>query len=204
MNRDLGRLLRPKSIAIVGGGAWGASVIVQCRKMGFTGDLWAVHPKRAEVEGVPTVPEITDLPGVPDAVFLGVNRVATVAAVAQLSRMGAGGAVCFASGFLEAQAESGDGADLQEQLLSAAGEMPVLGPNCYGFINYLDGALLWPDQHGGQRAVMARICRSNCCLLPVRCRSWGRIVTDLSTIWIVPCCGRTSMAGRLARAVWRS
>ena len=29
--------------------------------------------------------------------------------------------------------------------------MPFLGPNCYGFINYLDGALLWPDQHGGER-----------------------------------------------------
>ena len=26
--------------------------------------------------------------------------------------------------------------------------MPILGPNCYGFINALDGALLWPDQHG--------------------------------------------------------
>ena len=25
------------------------------------------------------------------------------------------------------------------------------GPNCYGLINYLDGALLWPDQHGGAR-----------------------------------------------------
>ena len=29
--------------------------------------------------------------------------------------------------------------------------MPFLGPNCYGTINYLDGALLWFDQHGGRR-----------------------------------------------------
>ena len=39
---------------------------------------------------------------------------------------------------------------LQAKLVAAAGDMPILGPNCYGVINYLDGALLWPDQHGGQ------------------------------------------------------
>ena len=62
--------------------------------------------------------------------------------------MGAGGAVCFASGFAEAQAEDGGAEAVQERLIAAAGEMPILGPNCYGFINALDGALLWPDQHG--------------------------------------------------------
>jgi acyl-CoA synthetase (NDP forming) len=29
--------------------------------------------------------------------------------------------------------------------------MPVLGPNCYGLLNYCDGVALWPDQHGGVR-----------------------------------------------------
>jgi acyl-CoA synthetase (NDP forming) len=56
--------------------------------------------------------------------------------------------VCFASGFAEADAETGDGAALQARLLAVAGRMPILGPNCYGFINALDRAALWPDQHG--------------------------------------------------------
>ena len=71
---------------------------------------------------------------------------AVIEVTRQLAEMGCGGAVCFASGF----AESGD-IDLQQQLVTAAGDMPLLGPNCYGFINYLDGALLWPDQHCGRR-----------------------------------------------------
>ena len=50
---------------------------------------------------------------------------------------------CFASGF----AETGDDA-LQAALIGAAGDMPLLGPNCYGVLNYLDGAMLWPDQGG--------------------------------------------------------
>jgi len=148
---DLSRLFRPRSVAVIGGGAWCASVVEQCRKMEFDGPIWPVHPKRNDVGGVATFSRLEDLPGVPDATFIGVNRNITIEAVRLLSDMGAGGAVCFASGFREAQAETGDGASLQDALLEAAGKMPIVGPNCYGFINYLDGALLWPDQHGGVR-----------------------------------------------------
>ena len=28
--------------------------------------------------------------------------------------------------------------------------MVLVGPNCYGIINYFDNFCLWPDQHGGQ------------------------------------------------------
>ncbi|MEM1431313.1 MAG: acetate--CoA ligase family protein [Pseudomonadota bacterium] len=145
------RLLRPRSIAVIGGGTWCANVIAQCREIGFTGEIWPVHPKRDEVGGVPAFQDIEHLPCPPDAAFIGINRDHTVEAVRALSRQGAGGAVCFASGFREAQAETADGATKQEALLAAAGGMTILGPNCYGFLNYLDGAALWPDQHGGVR-----------------------------------------------------
>lgn len=147
----LQRLFNPRSIAVIGGGAWGAEVIRQCQKIGFSGDLWSVHPTKKDVAGLVPFASAQDLPAPPDAVFIGVNRYTTIEVTRALSQMGAGGAVCFASGFQEAAAEVGDGADLQSALLEAAGEMPIIGPNCYGFLNYLDGVAMWPDQHGALR-----------------------------------------------------
>ena len=147
--QPLARLLRPRSIAVVGGGAWCANVIAECRKIGFAGPVWPVHPTRAEVAGIPAVASVAALPGVPDAVFVGVNREASIEVLRALSAMGAGGAVCFASGFRESVSETGDGDTLETALVAAAGDMRILGPNCYGFLNLLDGAELWPDQHGG-------------------------------------------------------
>ncbi|MGQ2905146.1 MAG: acetate--CoA ligase family protein [Neoaquamicrobium sediminum] len=148
--RDLSRLLRPRSIAVVGGGFFGTNVVRECRKMGFAGAIWPVHPSKDEVGGIAAYRSIADLPDAPDAAFIGVNRFLTVEVVGELASRGAGGAVCFASGFKES-ADDADGARLHVELLDAAGVMPVIGPNCYGLINYVDGAPLWPDQHGGYR-----------------------------------------------------
>ncbi|ARU01576.1 acetate--CoA ligase family protein [Yoonia vestfoldensis] len=142
---DLSRLLRPRSIAVLGSG-WAANVVEQCQRMGFDGPVWPVHPTRDQIGGLRCYPTLAALPMAPDATFIGVNRHATLDVVGALAAMGAGGAICFASGWRE----TGDG-DLQDALVAQAGAMPILGPNCYGLINYLDGALLWPDQHGGRR-----------------------------------------------------
>lgn len=141
----LNRLLRPRHIAVLGA-SWAESVIAQCAKMGFSGQVWPVHPTKTDIGGLTVYASLADLPEAPDATFIGVNRHATIGIVRELAAMGAGGAICFASGWTEA-GEPG----LQANLVAAAGDMPVLGPNCYGVINYLDGALLWPDQHGGVR-----------------------------------------------------
>ena len=144
---NLDRLFRPTSIAAIGGRE-AAAAVRACRRMGFAGEVWPVHPKAGDVEGIRCYRSFDELPGPPDASFIGVNRELTIEMVRRLAEAGAGGAVAYASGFKESD-ETGQ--QLQTALVSEAGTMPVLGPNCYGMINYLDGALLWPDQHGGKR-----------------------------------------------------
>ncbi|MEX0348259.1 MAG: acetate--CoA ligase family protein [Paracoccaceae bacterium] len=146
--RDLSRLLNPASIAVIGGGAWCASIIEAARRIGYEGEIIPVHPSGKKIAGLRAICSIEELPTANDAAFVGVNRYATIDIVRALSARGAGGAICFASGFTEAIAEDGEGADLQSALVEAANNMPILGPNCYGFVNALDRVAIWPDQHG--------------------------------------------------------
>ena len=141
---NLKRLISPKTIAVFG--SRGADCAIrETRKMGFKGEIWSVHPHREVLEGLDCYKSVQDLPGVPDAAFVAVNADAAIEIVSHLSAIGAGGAVMYASGFGEV-GETGD--DRTQQLIKAAGDMPIVGPNCYGFINNLDNVALWPDLHG--------------------------------------------------------
>jgi acyl-CoA synthetase (NDP forming) len=143
----LSRMLNPATVAVAGGDV-AAELIRQCRRIGFRGQIWPINPRRSHIEGIPTYPSVDALPAAPDAAFIAVRREETIRMVAALARRGAGGAVCYASGFAEI---GGEGVELQNQLVEAAGDMALLGPNCYGAINYLDGCALWPDRLGGSR-----------------------------------------------------
>jgi acetyl-CoA synthetase len=138
----LKRLLRPRSLALVGGKA-AEEAVRQCRALGFAGPIWPVNPKRAEMAGLPCFPDMASLPGAPDAVFIAAPAPATIALAGELT--GAGGAICYAADF----AESGEeGQARQAALLDAAKGVPLIGPNCYGMLNLFDRVALWPDQHG--------------------------------------------------------
>ncbi|MDD9910713.1 MAG: acetate--CoA ligase family protein [Ahrensia sp.] len=150
MPRDLNRLLSPKSIAVIGG-LEAERVVEQCLKFGFEGAIWPVNPKREAMHGIDCFASVAQLPAVPDAAYVAVNRERSIEVVAALSQMGCGGAVCYAAGFAEAESEVQGAINLQHRLLDASGDMPIVGPNCYGVINALTGAALWPDQHGTVR-----------------------------------------------------
>ncbi len=140
------RFLQPKSIAVFGGSEV-EEVIRQCDRMGYQGDIWPVHPTKTQVLGRKVFSCISQLPASPDAAYIAVNRHLTVDIVEKLADIGAGGAICYASGFNEAGVE---GIELAERLKAVSQDMPVLGPNCYGMLNYVDNAILWPDQQGGR------------------------------------------------------
>lgn len=140
----LKRMISPNSVAFIGGAEAEVAVKVT-KKLGFPGRIYAVNPRRAEMAGVPCDATIADLPEAPDCAFVAVKRVPAVEIVRQLARKGTGGVVLYTSGF----AELDDlGKRLQADLIAAAGMMPVMGPNCYGFANALDKVSPWPDEHG--------------------------------------------------------
>mgnify|MGYP001406552016 FL=1 len=145
MNRaNLSRLISPKSIAVVGNR--GADFAIrESKKLGYNHKIWAIHPTLDFLEGIKCYRDIKDLPEVPDATFIAVNAESAIDIIADLKSIGGGGAVLYASGFGEVGEK---GIKRNQRLLEAADGMPVIGPNCYGFINSLDRVALWPDVHG--------------------------------------------------------
>ena len=99
-----------------------------------------MHPQYTELAGVACLPSLADLPEPPDATLIAVSRERTVDVVAKLNAMGAGGAVSIVGEF----AETGeDGAALQTRLVTAAGDLALVGPNCLGVMNMFDGMAVW-------------------------------------------------------------
>ncbi|MDH3760189.1 MAG: acetate--CoA ligase family protein [Gammaproteobacteria bacterium] len=143
---NLRRLLSPRHIAFIGGNDADFSAR-QCAAQ-FDGPVWGVNPRRQTLGGVRCYPTVEDLPQAPDAVFLATPRAAATDTVRRLGQIGAGGIACFTAGY----GELGDsGQRAEAELIEAAGEMALVGPNCYGLVNFTNGAVLWPFGAGNHR-----------------------------------------------------
>jgi acetate---CoA ligase (ADP-forming) len=155
----LERLLAPRTVALVGG-AWTDAVAASARRIGYTGETWRIHPTRKSDGDTRYYRSVDELPGAPDATFLAAPAADVPGVAAALARRGAGGFVCFASGFDELGSDRGR--ELTRALLEGAGPLPFTGPNCYGLINFFDRVALWPDQVvGGQpERGVALLCQS--------------------------------------------
>lgn len=133
------RLLRPRSIAVVGASpektSIGGLLLANLQRFGYDGELHLVSRSRESVNGQRCFKSIDELPEGVDAAVLMVPQVAVCDAVEACGRRGIGGAVVFASGF----AELGEAGQAEQRRLTAIAQrygVALLGPNCLGFINF--------------------------------------------------------------------
>jgi len=145
---NLQRLLVPRTVALIGSGAWTDAVAAGAKTLGYPGEVWRVHPTRSSQPNARYFRSVDDLPAGPDSAFIAAPNHEVPAIAAALARRGAGGFVCFSSGFAETATPTGE--QLTRELEQCAGTLPFLGPNCYGMVNFFDRVALWPDQVVGE------------------------------------------------------
>ncbi len=139
----LDRLIRPRSVAIVGASADSAKLtgrpLAYLEKYGFTGAIYAVNPRYEAIGAHRCYPQIAALPEPPDAAIVLLSAAKAAEAVQALAAIGTGAAIVLASGFGEA---GEDGRRREEELRRAAGRMRLLGPNSIGLVNVTDRIVL--------------------------------------------------------------
>jgi acyl-CoA synthetase (NDP forming) len=131
---SLDLLFAPRTIGVIGAStsklAFGNRFLRGYTRRGWDSGLYAIHPQADEVEGVPAVPSVADIPGGLDYLLVAVPAAACADVIRQ-----AAGRVAFAQvmsgGFRE---EGASGARLEQELLVAARQagVRVVGPNCMG------------------------------------------------------------------------
>lgn len=133
---SLTSFFQPRSIALVGAterdGSVGRAIWDNLR--GFSGPVFPVNAKRAEVCGVKAYPSIAALPEVPELVIIVTPATTVPTIVEEAGVAGVKAVVVISAGFKETGAE---GAQLEAEVLEAARKHGVrlIGPNCLGLMN---------------------------------------------------------------------
>ena len=148
--KAIARLLKPRSVAIVGASedssTIGGRVLNNLVRAKFSGPLHLVSRTKNELLGRPCVRSIDDLPEGVDALVLMVPAEAVLDSVAACARRKVNGVIIFSSGFAEV-GEEGKAAQKELKVLAEKAGMLIVGPNCLGFTNYVDGVPLTFDDY---------------------------------------------------------
>jgi len=141
--KAVARFLRPRSVAVVGissrAGSAGQVILQSLMLNAFEGDIHLVGRTGAPIDGRPVLKSPDELPQDVDLAVFTLPAAAVRDAIEACARRGVGSAMIFAAGF----AEVGDQAtqDAVTATARAAG-LAVVGPNCLGVTNNVDGIWL--------------------------------------------------------------
>jgi len=129
--RHLDSLFEPRSVAVIGASdrpaSVGATVWHNIKHGGFSGELYAVNPKHAQIGGEPAYASVAALPEVPELAVICTPPSSVAALVAALGERGTRAAIVMTAGLDAAQ---------KQAMLDAARRhlLRILGPNCLGLL----------------------------------------------------------------------
>lgn len=155
-------LLRARSIALVGAterSAWSNGAFANFGRLGYEGSIHVVNPNGGHIHGINAATSCRALGQQVDAALLMVPMRAIEETLQDLHEAGIGNAVILTSGFAEM---GGDGAGRQMSLAALARDKGIrlLGPNCLGFINFIDRVPIWtinlPTRLAGNVALVSQ------------------------------------------------
>lgn len=135
--RNLGYLLHPGSVALIGASADPTKVghaLAHNLAGQFHGSVLFVNPKYKQIDGRPCWPDVASLPETPDLAVICTPAKTVPDLVRELGARGTRAAIVVSAGF----GESGQqGIALQQALLDAARptNLRIVGPNCIGVLN---------------------------------------------------------------------
>ncbi|EGJ49145.1 acetate--CoA ligase family protein [Desulfocurvibacter africanus] len=135
---DLQALFSPQSVAVIGASATpgkiGHTVLKNMIDAGFPGRLIPVNPKGGEIEGLPAVTSVAELPRGLDLGVICIPRQFVLDSLRELAAIGARAAIVITAGFKEV---GRSGYHLEQEMAGIAREhgMALLGPNCLGLID---------------------------------------------------------------------
>src|SRR5215469_14107304 len=142
IHAQLERLLRPRSIAIVGAsatpGSLGESVVLNLEQAGYRGELYLINPKRPTIHGRVCLGGIEEIPMGVDSAVLAIPGTAVLPSLKACAARAVGSLIVFSAGFAEA-GEDGRAAQQELARIAREHEIVLVGPNCLGTVNYLDG-----------------------------------------------------------------
>src|SRR5436190_409526 len=133
----LDRLLRPRSVAIVGASerpSVGRTIVEAIDAIGFTGEVYPINPRYDTLLGRQCYPSVADLPRDVDVLAFAVNNTRVLEQMQPAADRGVGAAVIFDGGFAEADDE---GRRRQDAIAGICREASIAlcGPNCMGVIS---------------------------------------------------------------------
>jgi acyl-CoA synthetase (NDP forming) len=126
-------LFAPRTVAVLGASTTSTTMantfIRRMKDFGYAGRLWPIHPKAAEVEGLPCYPSLAETPEPVDYAYIAIGARAIPGVLRN-----AGGRLRFAHVISSGFGEVAGRADLQAELVESAraGGCRVLGPNSLG------------------------------------------------------------------------